>query len=146
MRSGSARDCSSYILPGHKEGGHTAHILHKTADIRGLRRLQEQHQDVVHKDTVGGDVQGPSGACVHRIGYSEDAAGKGEGHTIYPGVLTDLTQKPEVQGVRRQGHYMRVREECKPDCQEVQIQGPCRDSHQELMLLEKLTGNYRSII
>ena len=38
---------------------------------------------------------------------------------------------------------MRVREECKPDSEDVQIQGPRRDPHQELMLLEKLTGNYR---
>ena len=37
---------------------------------------------------------------------------------------------------------MRVREECKPDSEDVQIQGPRRDPHQELMLLEKLTGNY----
>ena len=40
---------------------------------------------------------------------------------------------------------MRVREECKPDSEDVQIQGPRRDPHQELMLLEKLTGNYSLI-
>ena len=38
---------------------------------------------------------------------------------------------------------MRVREECKPDSEDVQIQCARRDPHQELMLLEKLTGNYR---
>ena len=37
---------------------------------------------------------------------------------------------------------MRVREKCKPDSEDVQIQGPRRDPHQELMLLEKLTGKY----
>lgn len=41
---------------------------------------------------------------------------------------------------------MLVREKCKPDSEEVQIQGRCGDSLQELMLLEKLTGNYTLFI
>ncbi len=35
---------------------------------------------------------------------------------------------------------MRVREKCKPDSEEVQMQGRCGDSLQELMMLESSQG------